>query len=380
MPRGRPRLSGSSSGCRGLQRLTTSGIPGQPGILRDPRPPDRVHNEQVSNIEIMTPRDVPLGGPRAMRVRRTLPQRQRSLIGAWCFVDHYGPDDVADTGGMSVAPHPHTGLQTVSWLFTGEVEHRDSAGNHAMVRPGEVNLMTAGRGISHSEISPPTTTTLHGAQLWVALPDSDRNTEPGFAHHAPTPLSGDGWTARVFLGSLLGETSPVPTYTPLLGAELLLEPHTHVVLDVDETFEHGVLVDAGMLEVAGGEAKQNDLAYVPPGAATLELRAYDEPVRVLLLGGPPFGESIVMWWNFVGRSHEEIVAFRDEWQAQVTDPAGTRMDPSAAGGLREEPAGAQRVVPDSQLVRDGRFGTVVGDHLPPIPAPPLPNARLRDRR
>ena len=124
-----------------------------------------------------------------MRVRRTLPQRHRSLIGAWCFVDHYGPDDVAETGGMVVPPHPHTGLQTVSWLFTGEVEHRDSAGHHAMVRPGEVNLMTAGRGISHSEVSPASTTTLHGAQLWVALPDSARHTDPGFAHHAPGPAA-----------------------------------------------------------------------------------------------------------------------------------------------------------------------------------------------
>ena len=333
-----------------------------------------------AGVEIMTPRDVPLGGPRAMRVRRTLPQRQRSLIGAWCFVDHYGPDEVADTGGMSVAPHPHTGLQTVSWLFTGEIEHRDSAGNHAMVRPGEVNLMTAGRGISHSEVSPASTTTLHGAQLWVALPDGARHTDPGFAHHAPTPVVGDGWTARVLLGSLLGDTSPVPTYTPLLGAELLLEAGTTLTLDVDASFEHGVLVDAGVLGVAGTDAKKDDLAYVPPGRATLELRAYDEPVRVLLLGGPPFGESIVMWWNFVGRTHEEIVGFREEWQAQVTDPAGADVDPARAGGLVEEPAGRTPVVPDSQLVRDGRFGVVVGDHLPPIPAPPLPNARLRERR
>ena len=143
-------------------------------------------------VEIMAPRDVPLGGPRAMRVRRTLPQRERSLIGAWCFVDHYGPDEVADTGGMVVPPHPHTGLQTVSWLFTGEVEHRDSAGHHAMVRPGEVNLMTAGRGISHSEVSTADTTLLHGAQLWVALPDHARDTAPTFAHHAPTPVTGDG--------------------------------------------------------------------------------------------------------------------------------------------------------------------------------------------
>ena len=320
----------------------------------------------AATVEVMVPRDVPLGGPRAMRVRRTLPQRHRSLIGAWCFVDHYGPDDVIDTGGMSVAPHPHTGLQTVSWLFTGEVEHRDSAGNHAMVRPGEVNLMTAGRGISHSEVSTRDTRALHGAQLWVALRDGDRHVDPGFAHHAPDPVTGEGWEARVFLGSLLGDSSPVPTYTSLLGAELLLEPGTSLDLEVDASFEHGVLVDTGVLAVGGSavvepvETKQHELAYVPPGSSTLTLRAYDVPVRLLLLGGPPFGESIVMWWNFVGRSHEEIVAFRQEWQAQIT-----RND---------------AVVADSQDLGDGRFGVVVGDHLPPIPAPALPNARLKERR
>ncbi len=146
------------------------------------------------------------------------------MIGAWCFVDHYGPDPVSETGGMRVAPHPHTGLQTVSWLFTGEIEHRDSAGHHAMVRPGELNLMTAGRGISHSEVSTPATDVLHGAQLWVALPAADRDADPGFRHYVPPVVEGEGWTARVFLGSLLGSTSPVPTFTPLVGAELLLEP------------------------------------------------------------------------------------------------------------------------------------------------------------
>jgi redox-sensitive bicupin YhaK (pirin superfamily) len=311
-------------------------------------------------VEIMVPRDVPLGGPRAMRVRRTLPQRHRSLIGAWCFVDHYGPDDVAATGGMSVAPHPHTGLQTASWLFTGEIEHRDSAGHHAMVRPGELNLMTAGRGISHSEVSTAATGSLHGAQLWLALPDADRNTDPGFAHHAPAPVAGSGWEARVFLGSLLGTTSPVPTYSPLLGAELLLEPGTTLALDVDAGFEHGVLVDTGVLDVAGAEAKQHELAYVPLGRDRLELTAYDVPVRLLLLGGAPFGEAIVMWWNFVGRSHDEIVRFRAEWQDQIT-----------VDGF---------VVADSQLVTPGRFGVVPDDHLPPIPAPPLPNGRLKERR
>ncbi len=313
----------------------------------------------VGAIEVMSARDVPLGGPRAMRVHRTLPSRQRSLIGAWCFVDHYGPDEVGDSGGMVVTPHPHTCLQTVSWLFAGEVEHRDSAGNHAMVRPGEVNLMTAGRGISHSENSTPGTTVLHGAQLWVALPEQARFVEPTFAHYAPPLLTGEGWSGRVFLGSVLGSTSPVTTHTPLLGAELTLAAGATIEIDVEAGFEHGLLVDHGVVSLQGQEVKATELAYVAPGCARLTLTAYDD-ARVLLLGGEPLGESIVMWWNFIGRSHEEIVAFREEWQAQITGDDG--------------------VVPDGQLVGDGRFGVVVGDHDVPIPAPPMPNVRLRERR
>ncbi len=158
-------------------------------------------------VEVLTARAVPLGGPRAMTVRRTLPQRQRSLIGAWCFADHYGPDDVRASGGMDVAPHPHTGLQTVSWLFSGEIEHRDSLGKHAFVRPGEVNLMTGGHGICHSEVSTPSTTVLHGVQLWVALPDSDRHAPRNFEHHVPEPVRLPGGVLRVFLGTLAGSTS-----------------------------------------------------------------------------------------------------------------------------------------------------------------------------
>jgi redox-sensitive bicupin YhaK (pirin superfamily) len=301
-----------------------------------------------------------------MTVRRTLPSRERTLVGAWCFLDHYGPDDVSVTGGMTVPPHPHTGLQTVSWLFTGEIEHRDSAGNHAMVRPGEVNLMTGGHGISHSEVSTDETPVLHGAQLWVALPEAHRDTAPGFAHHRPSPVTGPGWTVRVFLGSLLGDTSPVPTYTPLLGAEILLEPSTTLTIPVDPVFEHAVLVDTGEVTLDTGRAEvtgvgKDHLGYAPPGTASLTLRAGGSWTRLLLLGGPPFGESIVMWWNFVGRSHEEVVGFRDAWQAAITDADGA-------------------VVADSQLVGDSRFGVVVGDHLPPIPAPALPGARLRPRQ
>jgi redox-sensitive bicupin YhaK (pirin superfamily) len=293
-----------------------------------------------------------------MRVRRTLPQRERTLVGAWCFADHYGPDEVDQTGGMVVPPHPHTGLQTVSWLFAGEIEHRDSAGHHALVRPGELNLMTGGRGVSHSEVSTPGTTTLHGVQLWVALPDEARDAAADFEHYAPPALDGPGWRASVFLGSLFGHTSLVRTATPLLGAEVLLEPGARVELDVDETFEHGVLLDSGSVTVEGQQVKPAELAYVEPGHGSLTLEAM-EASRLVLLGGPPFGEQIVMWWNFVGRTHEDVLQAREEWQAQITRD-GT-------------------VVADSQDLHDGRFGIVVGDHLPPIPAPPLPAARLKPR-
>ncbi|WP_309229567.1 pirin family protein [Blastococcus sp. TML/M2B] len=178
----------------------------------------------MSEVEVITSRDVPLGGPRAMTVRRTLPQRARSLIGAWCFADHYGPDDVTRTGGMDVPPHPHTGLQTVSWLFSGEIEHRDTTGAHALVRPGELNLMTGGSGVAHSEVSTPGSGVLHGVQLWTALPESARHAPRSFVHHVPEVLRLDGAVVRVLLGTLCGSASPVPTHTPLLGAELVLEP------------------------------------------------------------------------------------------------------------------------------------------------------------
>jgi redox-sensitive bicupin YhaK (pirin superfamily) len=301
----------------------------------EPRPPD---------IEILTPRDVPLGGPRAMRVRRTLPQRARTLIGAWCFADHYGPDDVGATGGMDVAPHPHTGLQTVSWLFSGEIEHRDSLGTHARVRPGELNLMTGGFGISHSEVSTPGTTVLHGVQLWVALPAEHRDTAPDFRHHAPEAVRLDGAEIRVFLGTLAGRTSPVRTFTPLLGAELSLAPGAALTLDVDPAFEHGVLVDSGDVVLDGTALQPAGLGYAAPGrtALTVTNRARDT-ARLVLLGGPPFEEEIVMWWNFIGRSHEDIAQAREDW------------------------------------VNSSRFGEVEGYDGGRLPAPELPSVALKPR-
>jgi redox-sensitive bicupin YhaK (pirin superfamily) len=309
------------------------------GAVDDGEGPD------ATRVEVLTPRDVPLGGPRAMTVRRTLPQRTRTLIGAWCFVDHYGPDDVALTGGMDVAPHPHTGLQTVSWLFSGEIEHRDSLGSHALVRPGELNLMTGGHGISHSEVSTPRTTVLHGVQLWVALPDEHRHTARDFRHHVPEPVRTDGADVRVFLGRLVGAVSPVPTFTPLLGAEITLAPHASLTLTVDPHFEHGLLVDRGDVRLAGTLLRPAEVGYVRPGTGTLTLRnESDEPARTVLLGGTPFDEEIIMWWNFIGRSHEEIVQAREDWMKGTT-----------------------------------RFGEVHGYEGAPLPAPELPNAPLKPR-
>ncbi|MEU6589650.1 pirin family protein [Streptomyces sp. NPDC046881] len=297
-------------------------------------------------VDVLTPRDVPLGGPRAMTVRRTLPQRTRTLIGAWCFADHYGPDDVAATGGMDVAPHPHTGLQTVSWLFSGEIEHRDSLGSHALVRPGELNLMTGGYGISHSEVSTPRTTVLHGVQLWVALPEEHRAAPRDFQHHVPEPVRTDGAEIRVFLGSLAGAASPVPTFTPLLGAEIVLEPHAVLTLAVDPGFEHGLLVDQGAVRLADVHLKPAELGYVHPGPGALTLaNESDDTARAVLLGGTPFDEEIVMWWNFIGRSHEDIVRARADWQNS-----------------------------------SDRFGAVEGYPGDRLPAPALPNATLTPRR
>lgn len=321
----------------------------QPAEVRC-RPEDlHVDDPRHPRVEIITSRAVPLGGPRAMTVRRTLPQRRRSLIGAWCFVDHYGPDEVSRTGGMDVAPHPHTGLQTVSWLFTGEIEHRDSSGVHATVRPGEINLMTGGHGICHSEVSTPDTDVLHGVQLWVALPDSARDAPRNFRHHVPHAVTVPGATVKVFLGSLDDvAASPVETFTPLLGAEIVLDGGATTTLKIDPAFEHGVLVDTGTVKVFDTVVERAALGYVGTGVDQLRLHnSGPEPARVVLLGGTPFGEEIVMWWNFVGRDHDEIVAFREAWERE-----------------------------------SDRFGRVEGyvGKIDRLPAPALPHARIRPRR
>ncbi len=333
------------------------------------RPAEQVctAGERGDGVELLAPREVPLGGPRAMSVRRTIPQRQRSLVGAWCFCDHYGPDDVSGSTGMQVPPHPHTGLQTVSWLFAGEILHRDSVGSLQTVRPGELNLMTAGVGISHSEESPSGVRPplLHGVQLWTVLPSTHREVEPHFEHHPNLPVAWVGGArVQVFMGSLgvAGEdlVSPARTYTPLVGAQLDLPAGTSVDLDVEPGFEHALLVDDGDASLAAEPVPKDHLGYVAPGPERLTVTAGESAVRAVLIGGEPFDDDIVMWWNFVGRSHEEIERARADWTAQVA---------GSDGGETAYAAGA-----------DGRrFGEVHGYASGPLRAPALPDVRLRPR-
>ncbi|MCQ9343224.1 pirin family protein [Corynebacterium sp. 153RC1] len=299
----------------------------------------------MTAVEIISPRTVPLGGQRAMDVQRTLPHRDRATIGAWCFADHYGPEETK----MDVPPHPHTGLQTVSWLLEGSIKHDDSGDRHEMVRPGDLVIMTAGSGICHSEVSQ--SERLHGVQLWVVLPEHARHMERRLdVFHTPT-TEVEGGEALVFLGSMLGVTSPVETHTPLLGAEVRIDPGASITLDLDPTYEHGILVDAGPVLVdgqGGTELNRHDLGYIAPGPTEVVLEnPGPDRARVVVLGGTPFEEEFIMWWNFIGRTHEEIELYREEWMAH-----------------------------------GDRFGTThgyVGGGPDPLPAPVMPNARLKLR-
>ncbi|RPK55074.1 Quercetin 2,3-dioxygenase [Streptomyces sp. ADI96-02] len=292
--------------------------------------------------ELLSPRHVPLG--EGTEVRRLLPNLGRRMVGAWAFVDHYGPDDIADEPGMQVPPHPHMGLQTVSWLHDGEVLHRDSLGSLQTVRPRELGLMTSGRAISHSEESPkPHARLLHGAQLWVALPDEHRNVEPHFQHHADLPtVTAPGVGATVILGELDGAVSPGTAYTPIVGADLALARGAEARLPLEPDFEYAVLSMSGEAEVDGVRVLPGSMLYLGCGRTELPLRAASD-AGLMLLGGEPFAEEIVMFWNWIGRSQEEVAQARHDWMN------GTR------------------------------FGEVKGYDGPSIPAPELPAVPLKAR-
>lgn len=254
-----------------------------------------------------------------MTVRRALPRRQRRTVGAWCFADHMGPHTVSPGEGVDIGPHPHIGLHTVTWLTSGELVHRDSLGSEQSIRPGQLNLMTAGHGVSHAEESSRAFAgDLEGIQLWVAQPEATRHGPPAFEHHGELPVLGTGAaSATVLVGELDGVRSPARADTPLIGVDLDLGAGRTVV-GLDDSFEHALVVLRGAVTASGSGLPATEpvgpghLVYLARGHSELALDAQG-PARLLLLGGEPFESEVLMWWNFVARTRDEVDAARAEW-------------------------------------------------------------------
>lgn len=275
-----------------------------------------------AEIQVYPAKAAALGG--GLKIRRALPARGKRMIGAWCFLDHFGPLSFGDRKAMDVAPHPHIGLQTVTWLLRGEILHKDSLGYEQIIRPGQLNVMTAGKGITHSEETPPQHSgEVHGVQLWVALPDRDRHCDPDFEHHPELPVwEADGRRIQVFLGEAFGMQSPARAFTPIMGADVRLAAGTHA-LPLATHFEHGLLVVAGRGRVGDVVLEPGFLYDLGMGREALTMTVADE-LRFVIVGGEPFDEKIIMWWNFVARTHEEIAQAAADWQA------GRHFDPVPA--------------------------------------------------
>ncbi len=269
--------------------------------------------DPLDRIEVREGRRADVGG---LDVVRVLPTKGRRTVGPWCFVDLMGPVDMDDPDPLEVGPHPHIGLATVTWLLEGEALHTDSLGTEQVIRAGQLNLMSAGHGISHAELA--TRPPFRGAQLWLAQPEATRHGPAAFEHHAELPgvaLAGTGGTAegRVLVGSLAGATSPARADAPTLGAELTLAPGVTAV-PLDPTFEHGVTPLDVPVKAGGHVVEPGSLALVPPGVDELGLEVRTSGGRVMLLGGTPF-EPIAMWWNFVARDRDELTAAWRDWNA-----------------------------------------------------------------
>jgi hypothetical protein len=278
-------------------------------------------------------------------IRRALPNRQRRMVGAWCFLDHAGPADYAAGQGLTIGPHPHIGLQTFSWMIEGSILHTDSLGYRQWIHPGQVNLMTAGRGIAHAEESPADAPgRFQLAQLWIALPKHEAEREPSFHHYPGLPvLERGGFRVTVLAGSFAGERAPAEVFTPLVGVDLASAGPARADLPLDAGFEHGILALEGSARVAGEPLAPGALLYFGKGRDRIAIET-PAAARLLLIGGRPFGEEILLWWNFVARSVEEMERARSDWLAggRFGSVQGARGEPLAIPeikGLRLRGAG-----------------------------------------
>lgn len=269
----------------------------------------------------------------SLKISRLVPSRMRRMIGAWCFLDHAGPVDFAVGEGMDVGSHPHIGLQTFTWMIEGQVRHIDSLGNNQMIYPNQVNLMTAGKGISHAEISPTDKASrLHAAQLWIALDDNHRHMEPQFKNYPDLPMAEtDCFHATVLVGSSLGVTSPVSVFSPLVAVDMVAKQTCTFELALDPNFEHGITLLEGEATVDGESLEMGVLLYFATGHSRVTISC-DASTRILMIGGEPFKEDILLWWNFVARTQAEMEQARSDWEAR-TPRFGTITDPIAGARL-----------------------------------------------
>ena len=265
-----------------------------------------------ARLESYSNRELTLG---SLAISRALPVKDRRLVGPWCFLDRFGPLTFSGGKPMDVAPHPHIGLQTVTWLLQGEVVHDDSLGCQSLLRPGGLNVMTSGGGISHAEQTPNDNTgRLNGVQLWVALPERHRHMPAAFQQVPEVPaLETSEGRVQVFAGMLNGASSPASHFTEILGADLQVHPGHSLTLPLQPRFEHALLVMSGDAAIDGQALEDRALYYL--GAARSEVSfSSRNGGRLLLIGGPPFPEKVLMWWNFVARTPEEISQARADWE------------------------------------------------------------------
>ena len=246
-------------------------------------------------------------------IKRALPSRHKRMIGAWCFLDHAGPTQFPQGDGLDIGPHPHIGLQTFTWMIEGTMMHSDSLGNRQLIRPKQVNLMTSGYGISHTEVSPETETKMHAAQLWIALPDDKINMAPAFDHYPELPVVKEqGIQCTVLVGEFLDTLSPVKVHTELLGVDLFAAESTRARLSLDPRFEYGFMALEGLASINGHELTEDNMVILEPGLQHVDVEIHAGG-RILLIGGEPFESPILLWWNLVGRDVEELKLAREQW-------------------------------------------------------------------
>lgn len=249
-------------------------------------------------------------------ILRGLPQRALRRIGAWIFLDHLGPVPVTHAEQLHVHAHPHIGLQTFTWMIEGEIEHKDSLGYHETIHAGQINLMTAGNGIAHTEVSLNATGRLHSAQLWIALPDSHKNMAAAFENYPNLPiLKHDESIHTVLVGTWQGHTSAVKVHTPLVAVDILAKQDHQVTLSLNPDFEYGLMVLEGSFSLEQTNCDASVLVYLPKGQSEVSI---DVPAasRILLIGGEPMQEELIVWWNLVARTQAEIEQAREDWQNQ----------------------------------------------------------------